>query len=245
MKLFSQEGDDIVVKFPNGSYGDIRFKNSKMPNDINFKYYSKGALGVRMLEYSEGVEIQFDKIFKTFKTLKTALETAATTAQKVELKNRLDVLSDVLSKNGLNVSLDIDNLSDFGSYKGSFDNAYTDSRNGGKSADLFLLLGFSDVSEHEFGSSSQNAILHDLLQNPRFFEDYLVCWGTGDLPDRYINFGKVKLTPWHMYRIIPASINEKGLIDTFKLINPWGILAVDISLDELIEKGYSITIAKI
>ena len=245
LKLFSQEGNDVVVNFPNGLYSNIRFKNSKMPNDINFKYYSKGALGVRMLEYSEGVEIQFKKILSAYKQLRTSIETTKSQVKKNELNAKLALFSNILSKNGLNVSLDIDNLSDFGLYNGNFDNAYTDSRNGGKSADLFSLLGFSDVSEHEFGNSEQNAILHDLLENPKFFDDYLVCWGTGDLPDRYINSRKVKLTPWHMYRIIPKSINKKGLIDTFKLINPWGMLTVDICLDELIKKGYSITIAKI
>lgn len=48
-----------------------------------------------------------------------------------------------------------------------------------------------------------------------------------------------------MYRITPAKINNEGVIETFNIVNPWGIMENEFTLDELNKYGASLTTAKI
>ena len=61
-RLFSQDGDDVIIQFPNGRCGEIRFTGGQMPAISDPNYYSEGALGVQMLEFADGKEMQQDLI---------------------------------------------------------------------------------------------------------------------------------------------------------------------------------------
>ncbi|MBQ8887319.1 MAG: hypothetical protein IJY61_06425 [Candidatus Gastranaerophilales bacterium] len=249
LKLFSQEGDDIIVELPSSEYGKVIFKNSQMPQNLDLKYYSLGAKGFQMLEYADGKELYTQALNKFY--YQTLIGSSSSpTKEDIELAERIrDNKKSIIDENSIVVEYDDTNkkwsISKFNKEKHGFNDPTTLSRHMGKTLTLFRNLG----TRARYYSISRNDV-QKALQKPSFFKEAVVCYSTkesdelsGDNIEEQIIDYSTGLLSSHAYRLLPADINKKGKITSYYLINPYGVMQVKLSKEKLFEYGHEISLA--
>ncbi len=245
LQMFRQEGNDVVVNFPCGFYKDIRFINSKLPDKADKKYYSQGAMGVKMLEYAEGVDTQFYKILKIYKRLQDEIKSETDLRKKQEKENILNSFIHTFCIYDMNVSIDTNHPENTKGYNGEFDNAFSENRNHGWGELFYARLGLNDTRTLGYSFESHKDKISAILNNPDFFKNHLVCWSSRDLTSENTPDFLKGIDSLHMYRIIPAKTDKNGTIETFNIVNPWGIMENEFTIDELNKYGGTLTTARI
>ena len=245
LKMFRQDGNDVVVNFPCGFCKDVRFVDSKLPDEADKKYYSNGAMGVKMIEYAEGVDTQFYKILKTYKRLQDDIKSETDLRKRKEMENILNSFICAFTLYDMNVSIDTNHPENTIRYNGKFDSAFSENRNQGWSQLFYARLGLSDTQTLGYSFADHKDTINSVLNNPDFFKNHVVCWSSRDLSSENTPDFLKGMDSSHMYRITPAKINNEGVIETFNIVNPWGIMENEFTLDELNKYGASLTTAKI
>ncbi len=246
LKLFSQDGDDIVIKFPNGEYEEIRFKNGELPETANDKYYSQGALGIKMLEYADGKEMQGELINKAYKKIKDMIANAPNNNTRESFEKGLAEFTKFVENHDENICINFINGVHWEEYSGRFDNIISDLRNdGGQSNNLYAKLGYKDAKclcIYNNDGSWEKA--QKLLKDSSSFDDYIISWASdGNGIENSVN-SELGIVTNHAYRIKPATINNDGTVATFKLINPWGIVETELTYEQVLKYGKALYIAK-
>lgn len=246
LSLFSQDGDDIVIKFPNSEYDEIRFKNGELPDNANLQYYSKGALGVQMLEYADGREMQSEWIDNAYKKINKMISEADSDAQREELLQVLDDVVKFVESNQGNVVFDMNNGIHCHYYNGEYDTIFTANRDGGLSNELYARLGYNNAKCININDNNGLGWLEykNTLANPNSFDKYIISWASaGKGIEESVN-SNLGIVTNHAYRIKPAKVNSDGRIETFKLINPWGISETELTYKQILDYGKVIYIAE-
>ena len=94
-KCFTQEGENISVKLPNGQTKTV-FENSKMPEDTDFSVFSQGADGIKMLERAYGIELKEQKIQKFYEYMDEKIPELEKKLEKQQ-KSKLNIISPKLT----------------------------------------------------------------------------------------------------------------------------------------------------
>ena len=264
LKLFSQEGDDIVIRLPESSftitstYGEeisniqeqfkeIRFKNGELPAGINLEYYSQGALGFQMLEYTEGRILQADLLTKIYNEYYELITCAKTEANKAYWIEDLAKFSQFLEEHGDKTEIykDVDEAHYYEKYAGKYDSFISELRNGGYQSNTYALFGFKDAKYIAWDSDvTKKQEIEDILSDSSFFDEHIVGFAAGGLIAQVEDYIATGLCPDHAYRIKPGIIEPDGKIKTYKLINPWGIFESELTLQEIMICLKGIDIAK-
>ena len=250
LKLFSEEDGNIQISFPNSKYDKIVFKNGEMPEGANEAYYSDGALGVQMLEYADGVEMQQEMIEEATEYL---IRKDGSGAELAEFTKYLD------EHNG-NVYIWFDSSGElhyknyeeyiknpFQLYK--YDSAATHYRHGGLPSEFYKRVGLEADSCSTSKALNSGIFSYGApnLKDPSVFDEYVFSIGTkskeNSMSESTLN-EDLGLFSTHAYRLEPGKI-ENGEVKTFKIINPWGIIETEITSDELLKYSQSIFYAKI
>ena len=243
LKLFHQQGNDIVVLFPNAAYGKVNFKNGEMPQNVEARFYSLGAKGFQMLEYADAKELYTKRLQKLYFQLKykkglSEEEKEFLQRYKASQKEFVDNSDTIVQREE-----DTEKYS-FRQFDAEFDiwgDAVTSSRHMGDSSDLFKRLGF----ESPRYSISRDDV-QDTLIKPWFFNHSTVLWSTigsnAENPTTAdIIFDKNKgIYASHVYRLLPATIDENDKITEFYAINPLGATKVKLTMEELVQYGQHI-----
>ena len=266
LSLFSQDGNDIVIRLPGDSfkiksYGEekvydfqehfkeVRFENGELPDNIDMQYYSQGALGFQMLEYTEGRMLQANLLTKIYSKYDECIAYAETEADKTNWRKELAEFNKFLAEHKDKTYIkEEDGYHYYEEYSGEFDNVISQARNAGHTAVSFAaFLGLKEVEVLGFGKAN-NEKLYDMLSNPETFNDYTIGYAVNQTKAYLINShafcSYVGDIGYHAYGIKPGAIGPDGKIKTCKLINPWGAFEEEISLGEIIDYGSHLYIAK-
>ncbi len=258
LRLFREEGDDIVINFPNSNYEEIRFKNGELPKTADERFHSQGALGVKMLEYAHGREIQSEWIERAYKKFDNLILNANDESRRDFLQKKLVEFTEFIENNQGNVTLNLSNGIDWDKYNGQYDSIFSENRDGGMASTLYERLGYKDAKSINFYDTYYNYFtgtktyktnsnyykVKDLLKDAKTFNNHVVAWlSKGQGVEQTVK-AELGIVSQHEYRIKPAKINDDGTVETFKLINPWGITETELTLDEVLQYGLDIRIAK-
>lgn len=247
LKLFTQDGNDVIVKYPKATYGEVKFKNAQMPQDLDMNYYSNGAKGFQMLEYADGKEIYAANLFKflyqTRLTESTPEEKALADRIEKNVKSVVDENKIILEEEQGIARLKI---STFDKNKHGFNDPTTKSRHYGNSLNLFRRLGYIARAYGIF----QNRKVQKDMRNPQFYEDCIVtvvtkCLNLNNnlsLDEQVISYDDGIIIN-HVYELKPATVDKKGNVTEFYLLNPYGGTQIKLSAKELIENSEYITYA--
>lgn len=243
LSLFHQQGKDINILFPNAAYGRVNFPNGQMQKNVESKFYSLGAKGFQMLEYADAKELYTKRLHKIYFELKnkkglSAKEKDFMQQYKSGQKDFVDNSDIVITCN-----YETDKL-DFRKFDENIDiwgDAVTSSRHMGDSNDLFKRLGYDSPRY----SISRDDVQKTLCK-PWFFNYTTVLWSTIGLnvenpTAKDIIYNKDKgIYSSHVYRLLPATIDENDNITEFYAINPLGATKVKLTMDELVRYGHHI-----
>jgi len=120
-----------------------------------------------------------------------------------------------------------------------YDTVYTQSRDGGNTSDIYELFGYTDISTYR-----RAIVIKDVISKPKTFERYKVSWSCdGDGMEQPV-LGKPNLRSNHAYRIKPAHVDSMGKVDSFHVINPWGVLENEYSIDDIVRYSKELMIAR-
>ncbi len=244
LKLFHQDGNDIVIKFPNGQYEEIRFKNGKLPANANEQYYSQGALGIQMLEYADGKEMQGEWINRAYKKIHEMIANEADDNTRQSFEKGLVEFTEFIESHDGNVVISLKNGVHWEEYNGKYDSIMSNNRHGGRSNELYARLGYSEAQYLDFYNSSGWQKAQELLKDSKSFDNYILGWASdGKGIEEAVNT-ELGIVSNHAYRIKPATIAFDGTIETFKLINPWGIVETELTYEQVLKYGAALYIAK-
>lgn len=247
LKLFTQDKDDVIVKYPKSDYGEVVFENAQMPQGLDMNYYSNGAKGFQMLEYADGKEIYATDLFKflyqTRLTASTPEEKALADRIESDVKSIVDENKIILEEEQGIARLKISN---FDEEKHGFNDPTTKARHYGNSLKLYRRLGYIARSYEVF----QNRRVQKDMRNPQFYKDCKViivtkCLNLNDnltIDEQVISYENGMITN-HVYELKPATVDKKGNVTEFYLINPYGGTQIKLSEKELIENSSYITYA--
>ena len=234
LSMFSEQGKDLIVKYPNGVNGDVLFENGELPNGEDLDSYSQGAKGFQLLEYADGKEVQSSKI----RQYRLYLVSLAMKNPKLAAIKR-DRFEDMINLYGAeNLQIEYDqsekewNIGVFRKSPYGYNNAEVMGRDGGSPLDFLIRLGFETIDEFTFDEDDE------FLLNPRNFESNIVILTTKNyefLPD-----GK-NMADRHAYFVRSANVDENGNVVSFNILNPWGMTEQKLTLEELKKYGAAIT----
>ena len=243
LSLFHQQGDDINILFPNAGYGKINFENGKIPKNIEAKFYSLGSKGFQMLEYADAKELYTKRLQKLYFQLKNKKGLSTEEKEFIQRyksgqKNFVDTTDIVIIPNYETGEFD---FRKFDEKLDTWGDAVTSSRHMGDSNDLFRRLGYESPRYSISKDDVQKAIV-----TPAFFDYTTVLWSTKGLnienpttKDIIYNMDK-GIYASHVYRLLPATIDENNKITEFYAINPLGATKVKLTMDELVRYGHHI-----
>ena len=243
LSLFHQQGDDINILFPNAGYGKINFENGKIPKNVEAKFYSLGSKGFQMLEYADAKELYTKRLQKLYFQLKnkkglSTEEKDFVQRYKSGQKNFVDTTDIVIIPNYETGEFD---FRKFDEKLDTWGDAVTSSRHMGDSNDLFRRLGYESPRYSISRDDVQKAIV-----TPAFFDYTTVLWSTKGLnienpTTKDIIYNKDKgIYASHVYRLLPATIDENNKTTEFYAINPLGATKVKLTMDELVRYGHHI-----
>ncbi len=241
LSLFSYDEKDksVSVKFPTTKIGAVKFKNCVLPRSIERDYFSRGAKGIQMLEFVHGKEIYEER----YQKLIAQLEREHKKVKSPKTEKRLKSVQRMYAADKENLVIDFDDVKKkwkyhrWDSQKDGFGNAQILTRNYGESSSLFNKLGYKTKT---FGIKMAGFI----LPNPKIFDENIIKYGTGKKDFISQEEKALGIIPTHAYRLTPATVDEKGRISEFYLINPVGMMQTKISLKQLVEIGGSVTLVK-
>lgn len=235
LNLFSQQGEDIIVKYPNGRYGEVLFKNGNLPENEDLEYYSQGAKGFQLLEYADGKELQASKI-KEYQIYLQSLSKKEPELAKIR-QSELEEMLDYYGMENLRVEFDWNEndwiVEEYKKTPFGYPSVETMGRDGGYALNLLMRVGCGIVDELILGDEKTDLF----LQNQKNFDSGIVIWVSNQDEDVC---DSRNLTDGHAYFLNGANIDEKGNIIDYNLINPWGIVEQRLTLDELKKYGSAI-----
>lgn len=244
LKLFSQDGDDIVIKFPNGQYKEIRFKNGELPANVDDQFYSKGALGIQMIEYADGKEMQGEWINQAYEKIKEMIAIESDDNRRKNFEQGLVDFTEFVESHDGNVVINLRNGVHWDTYDGEYDSIMSTNRVNGTSNSLYARLGYDEAQCLLFYNAGEWNKAQDLLKNSKSFDDYIISWASdGQGIEKSVD-AELGIVSNHAYRIKPAKIAPDGTAETFKLINPWGIVDTELTYDQVLKYGKALYIAK-
>lgn len=236
LETIKQDGNDIVIHFPNGKLDEIRFKDGKLPDGLNPKFYSEGALGINMLEYAQGCDMQKDVIDNKYNNLQAKLKTATTERERNLI---IDQLAQLSTEDFSKIILGGKVYFQKSKNHSGFDFASTSFRNLGSTTWVWSLLGYKNITE--LSTIKQENETRTFLTNPENFKTKIVSIGTRGRGEIEVN-QKKGIYSGHAYWIRP-NIDASGKIKDYELLNPWGIAETTLTLDEVIKYGRSLAMA--
>ena len=236
LETIKQDGNDIVIHFPNGKLDEIRFKDGKLPDGLNPKFYSEGALGINMLEYAQGCDMQKDVIDNKYNNLQAKLKTATTERERNLI---IDQLAQLSTEDFSKIILGGKVYFQKSKNHSGFDFASTSFRNFGSTTWVWSLLGYKNITE--LSTIKQENETRTFLTNPENFKTKIVSIGTRGRGEIEVN-QKKGINSGHAYWIRP-NIDASGKIKDYELLNPWGIAETTLTLDEVIKYGSSLAMA--
>ncbi len=242
LRLFREDKNDIIIKFPNSAYEEIRFKDGEFPPEALKEYYSEGAMGVKMLEYADGIEIQRELIDKAYNLFDMHIKNAKDDREKQNWQQKLVKFTEFLETHSENADLSIMkyDLSSYKEYDGEYDSIYTENREGGFSSQLYNRLGYKNeqvifvrYDGYEHPQNLQK--ITNILKYAKSFDDYIISWSSLDSEIAEEVENELGIMSSHSYRIKPSKVSEDGTVKTFKLINPWGITETELTIKEILK----------
>lgn len=241
LSLFSYDEKDnsVSVKFPESNVGFVKFKNCVLPRSVERDYFSRGAKGIQMLEFVHGKEIHAER----YQKLLRQLEKEHRKLRTPKTERRLKSVQKMYAAEKENLVIEFDDVKKKWKYhrwdyqRDGFGNAEILTRNYGESSSLFNKLGYKTKT---FGMKTASFI----LSNPKIFEENIIKYGTGKKDFITPEEKALGIIPEHAYRLTPATIDNRGKVTEFYLINPVGMMQTKISLKQLVETGGSITLVK-
>ena len=228
LSTIKEDGNDVIVSFPNGKYAEIRFKDGKFPQNIDNQYYSQGALGVKMIEYTDARERQkvlIDELIECAKQCSYTPEQLVNLTEEVE-KN-FETLQ-IIKRNSNNFN-----------YNTSVNNALAQYREDGVSNELWEKLGYKNCRSSIFSDIN----VKEVLQNPESFENSIIAFASGGNNMEEIIEDTLGIVSNHAYTIKPGKISQDGIVETYKLINPWGIQEIEVDINQIIKYGKALYLA--
>ncbi|MCM1265232.1 MAG: hypothetical protein NC200_03450, partial [Candidatus Gastranaerophilales bacterium] len=230
LKCFKQDGNDIIISFPNRKLDELRFKNGELPAHCNLNGYSEGALGLRLLEYTHAKERQAARI--------------AEASKEMSPSNYKRFLEHYNEYNG-NVFLREEEDSWGRNYwewsKGGIDEIYKHNKSG-CSNDVWDLLGYSNTRDLSFNGNP--TLIRNILNDPNSFNENLIGWASKNNGVSESAIANEKgIVSGHAYTL-KANVDENNNIIDYNLLNPWGILETTLSKEEVINLGMALYIAK-
>ena len=241
LSLFSYDEKEnaVSIEFPQSEVGTVTFKNCVLPKSVNSDYFSRGAKGIQMLEFVHGKEIhaeRYDKLLKQVRRERKKSKTAQT-------EKRLKTVQRMYANEKENLVIEFDEANKrwkfhrWNDQKDGFGNAEILTRNYGESSSLFNKLGYKTKT---FGMK----IASFILSNPKIFEENIIKYGTEKKDFITPDEKAIGIIPEHAYQLTPATIDNRGKVSEFYLINPVGMMQTKISLKQLVETGGSVTFVK-
>ncbi len=231
LSCFSQDGEDILVKLPQGKL-QVHFKNGTLPNNLNLDYFTKGADGVKMIEYVDFREMQHSEIERYFNAITNDIKNASDEVSREELLNRLSDFTNLVENSTNNLRIYKTQNGQLG-YEILEDGIVpTIYRTGGESQYLWEKLGYKNA---RYVPNTQN---YAMLKDPETFANSIIAFATkDDLNWKYHEYKPLGLAKEHAYRLNP--VVENGEVVSYNIINPWGIFESNIDLERLedISKG--------
>lgn len=245
LSLYEQDGDDILVVFPRTG-NKTRFKEGKLPPDAKDSFYSFGAQGVRLLEYAHGKELYSQKIFELYRILSDSINNARTYEERTSLEQTRDCLDELIKqkKEAIYYGVRDDGSYEFSEWESSekaehYDSPYSYSRDGGYAIDMYYNLGYDTKLECIDEENDEAKFV-----SPQLFIDNVVSYATPCSEERGERTQDGRFHMSHVYRILPERINEQGLIQEFKLVDPHSIVEVNVTPSDLKKYGGEFYLAR-
>lgn len=242
LECIKQDGDDIVIQFPNGKLDEIRFKNGELPEGADKKFYSEGALGINLLEFAQACEMQKTVIDTKISKIQDKMQNIKNPEHKKYWETQIEKLKSAYDSDPNNFFIKENNglfntTYSFGHSKGDYDFGITRFRNGGRSNWTWDLLGYKNAADYLFRT-------HDcrkFLSNPESFNKCIVGWISDGQGEQNVRQGK-GIVSGHAYWL-RANTDEQGSISDYSIVNPWGIVESKLSIEEVMQYGKGIYIA--
>jgi len=241
LRCLFEDGDDIVVRFPGGKHGGIRFKGGNLPEGACEDFYSNGAKGIQILEHADGLELYSDRIQEAFDKLKENATNSKNPFTKMKYKKQSNELTKFLQAHGDKTQVNVGDTDVYwGEYSGKYMDPTVASRNGGQSQNVWKRIGLKDVKSYK---NCDKAIKK--LRNIKDFDGIIAEWSSKHGMGIETPIEKQRgIIARHAYRLKPGQTAPDGTILTYKLINPWSIAEVELTPHELEKYGEGIQIAK-
>lgn len=238
LSMFSQQGKNLAIKYPNGVNGDVFFENGELPKDEDLDCYSQGAKGFQLLEYADGKEIQSAKI----RTYKLHLAYLSIKNPKLSAIKKARFEEMIKSYGAENLKIEYDqnekewyigvlNKTPYG-----YNNAEVMGRDGGSPLDFFVRLGLKDIDEFTFKDND----VDEFLSNPQNFKSNIFILTTKDID---LSCEDQDMADGHAYLISSVNLDKEGKIISYNILNPWGMIEQTLTLEELKKYGAAITFA--
>lgn len=242
LSCIKQDGNDIVIRFPKGKSGDIRFENGQLPEYCRSQFYSEGALGLQLLEFAHAREMQKEMIDKTYQTFDKQMQEATTDEQRTVVAENRARFTQRLESYG-------DNLFIYNEGEGTgwdwgwhnYDVRINEYRDGGSSNQVWELLGYEDAKSIMFDETPPEE-LKAFINNPDTYKTHLMGWASDGVGERDVARTK-GLVSGHAYRLSP-NVDANNVITSFNILNPWGVLQTTLSPEEVLSMGKAIYTAK-
>ena len=238
LSMFSQQGKNLTIKYPNGVNGDVLFENGELPKDEDLDCYSQGAKGFQLLEYADGKEVQSSKIRK----YRLHLASLSITNPKLSAIKRAKFEEMINLYGAENLKIEYDQnekewyIGVFKKTPYGYNNAEVMGRDGGSPLDFFVRLGFENIDEFMLDEEDAD----EFLLKPENFKSNIVVLTTKNIE---FLFDKLDMADGHAYLISGVNLNDEGKIISYNILNPWGIVEQTLTLEELKKYGAAITYA--
>lgn len=239
LNLFRQNGDDVIIKYPNGGFGEVIFENGNLPNGEDLDYYSQGAKGFQLLEYADGKEVQNSKI-REYRIHLNVLAKTEPELAKIRIAE-LEEMLDYYGPENLRVEYDYNEkdwiVEEYKKEPFSYPSIETMGRDGGYALNLLNRVGINSIDELMMNEEETELFLN----NPESFDSSIIVW----ISNRDEELCEKKnLTDGHAYFLSGVNTDDSGNIVNYNLINPWGVVEQCLSFDELKEYGSAIIYGK-
>ena len=235
LNLFKQQGNDLIIEYPKGGYGEVLFENGNLPSGEDLDCFSQGAKGFQLLEYADGKEVQDSKIKEYVKHLIWLMNTEPELAKIRQAE--LEEMIDYYGVENLRVEYDYKEkdwiIEEYKKELFDYPSVETMVRDGGYALNLLMRLGFKRTDELMLSEKETE----EFLNNPQVFERGILIWTTKHDEDLCESRN---LTDGHAYFLSGANFDKTGKIIDYNLINPWGIVEQCLTFHELKEYGSAI-----